>query len=320
MEPMVRTEHLRKHFGKTVAVSDLDLLVERGTVVGLIGPNGAGKSTILKILATLLRPSAGNAWVDGRSVSDKAALVRRSIGYMPDVSGLYEEMVVRDYLRFFCAVYGIKGAAAQTTMDTALSLTGLTDKADQVCGGLSRGMSQRLHLARVLLHDPALLLLDEPASGLDPRARIEFRDLVLTLRGMGKTLLISSHILSELGEVCDALVIIEKSRLVFQGTVADALGRLRDEGSVFEVVIQEDPSEGRTVGDLRELVRGLPYVDAVRDGEKTASLLIRFQKDFRDHHVLNASLVARGYRIERFAEQSLRLEDAFLHLTKGLLQ
>lgn len=320
MDLMVTTKRLRKTFKKTVAVKGLDLEVQTGDVVGLIGPNGAGKSTTLKMLATLLRPTAGDATVAGHSVSREPARVRRAIGYMPDVCGLYEEMLVHEYLRFFCSVYGTRGQKAEQIIDDVVSLTGLDGKINDACGGLSRGMSQRLHLARVLLHDPKLLLLDEPASGLDPRARIEFKDLVLTLKGMGKTLIISSHILSELGEMCDAIAVIEQSELVYQGPVEAAMDQVRDEGRIFDLVIMEEPSEGRTVADLGEVVGGFEYVDAVRDAEQAGALLVRFKPGFRDVYRLNQELVARGFRVERFAEQELRLEEAFLHITKGIVQ
>ena len=320
MGTLVEIEGLGKRFGKMWAVNELSLTIDDGTVVGFIGPNGAGKTTTLKMLATILRPTVGDATIAGHSLTHDRQEIRRAIGYMPDVCGLYEEMIVEEYLRFFAAVYKIRGAEAERAIESALSVTGLESKASGPCGDLSRGMSQRLHLARVLLHDPKLLLLDEPASGLDPRARIEFRDLVLTLRNMGKTLIISSHILSEVGEMCDSIAIIEKSALVYSGPVEAVSERMQAEGRVFRLRCRDEPDEGRSVGDLAELVRGLPYVDAVREGDRGGELMIRFASEWNDTFELNRELVGRSYKVEHFGEEKLRLEDAFLHLTKGVTQ
>ena len=320
MGALVEIDNLGKRFGKVWAVQNLSLSIEEGTVLGFIGPNGAGKTTTLKMLATILRPTMGEARIDGHTLSRDRNAIRRAIGYMPDVCGLYEEMVVEEYLRFFAAIYHIRGAEARKAVSGALSVTGLEDKAGALCGDLSRGMSQRLHLARVLLHDPKLLLLDEPASGLDPRARIEFRDLVLTLRGMGKTLIISSHILSELGEMCDSIAIVEKSELVYSGPVDAVSEKIQAEGRVFRLRCRQELADGRSHGDLVETVRGMEYVDAVRDGEREGELMVRFRAGFAEQHALNRELIERGYKVEHFGEERIRLEDAFMHLTKGVTQ
>lgn len=321
MAPIVEIKKLCKRFSAgTMAVYDLSFEVGEGEVLGFIGPNGAGKSTTLKILATILKPTSGDAIVGGASVVRQPALVRRLIGYMPDVCGLYDEMLVADYLRFFASVYGIKRQAADRSVADVLALTGLSGKADATCGALSRGMSQRLHLARVLLHDPKLLLLDEPAAGLDPRARIEFRDLVLTLKKMGKSLIISSHILSELGEMCDSIAVIEKSKLVYAGKVEGATDRVADLGRVYRIQIIEEPDKGHTRNDLLETLRGRPFVDAARDGDRPGQVLVRFKPDFKDFASLNRDLIERQWLVEEFGEERVRLEDAFLHLTKGIVQ
>lgn len=315
MKTLVETRDLSKDFGSTKAVDSVSFRLEEGEVMGFIGPNGAGKSTTLKMLATVLKPSSGTALIDGYSVRDDKQRVRRLIGYMPDVCGLYEEMLVHEYLRFFCSVYGKRGKAAEKSIDDVLGLTGLESKINETCMSLSRGMSQRLHLARVLLHDPKLLLLDEPASGLDPHARLEFRDLVATLKGLGKTLIISSHILSELGEMCDTITVIEQSKLVYSGTLESANDQVRSEGRVFELRARVEAEH--SAADLLEISRGFPFVDAVREGDEPGSVHVRFKPDYEDFFNLNAELVKRGFKIESFSEEELRLEEAFMHLTRG---
>ena len=209
---MIETKSLTKKYGDLIALNNLNLTVEEGECVGFIGPNGAGKTTTIKILATLLRPSWGEARINGLSVGPvNARDVRRMIGYVPDYFGVYEGMVTTEYLEFFAANYGIHGKERKSAVQDVLDLTDLSTKADDDVNGLSRGMKQRLSVARVLLHDPKLLLLDEPASGLDPRARIEMRELLKELHRMGKTILISSHILLELADLVSSVVIIELS-------------------------------------------------------------------------------------------------------------
>ncbi len=320
MAALVEIDKLTKRFGSFPAVTDLSLEIEEGSVLGFIGPNGAGKSTTLKMLATIVRPSSGDARIAGHSIKQDSDRIRWLIGYMPDVCGLYEDMRVHEYLRFFANVYRITSTKAEKAIDETLDLVGLEGKSDSLCGELSRGMSQRLHLARVLLHDPKLLLLDEPASGLDPRARIDFKELVSTLRGMGKTLIISSHILSELGEMCDSIAIIEKSSLVYSGSVEAVSQQVAKESRIFSVRVKEDPERSLTRGDLLETMRSLPYVEAVREGDAAGEAFVKFVPDFDDVARLNEELVRRGFRVERFGEEKTRLEDVFLHLTKGLVQ
>lgn len=320
MTNLVEIKGLTKRFGRFAAVESLDLNIEAGTILGFIGPNGAGKTTTLKMLATILRPTSGDATVAGYRLSKDRGDIRRVIGYMPDVCGLYDEMLVHEYLRFFCAVYKIRGAKATAAVDDALQITGLASKANALCGDLSRGMSQRLHLARVLLHDPDLLLLDEPASGLDPRARIEFKDLVLTLRGMGKTLIVSSHILSELGEISDTVAILEQSKLVYSGPVENISDEMHREGRVFQLRVRAEALDGRSEGDLLETLKNLPYVDAVREGNSAGNLMVRFKPEHVEYFLLNQELIGRGFKVEHFGEVKVGLEDAFIHLTKGLVQ
>src|SRR5437588_884797 len=224
---MIETRDLTKMYGELYALDRLTLKLERGDVYGFIGPNGAGKTTTMRILATLLNPTWGEATVNGYSIYNGAKDIRRVMGYMPDFFGVYDDMKVIEYLEFFAAAYRIKGAERRKKCDQVLELVDLGYKRDALVTSLSRGMTQRLGLARVLLHEPQVLLLDEPASGLDPRARIEMRELLKELRSMGKTILVSSHILPELADICNKIGIIERGKLLFDGDVASAIKQVR---------------------------------------------------------------------------------------------
>src|SRR5438477_8046490 len=224
---MIETNDLTKMYGDLYALNRLNLTLHQGDVYGFIGPNGAGKTTTMRILATLLNPSWGEATVCGYSIYTGSKEIRRVIGYMPDFFGVYDDMKVIEYLEFFAAAYRIKGPARKKICEEVLELVDLTYKRDALVTSLSRGMTQRLGLARVLLHDPQVLLLDEPASGLDPRARIEIRALLKELRSMGKTILVSSHILPELADICNKIGIIERGKLLFDGDVESAIRQVR---------------------------------------------------------------------------------------------
>ncbi len=213
--PMIQTTNLSKRYGEFVALSNLNLSINEGDCFGFIGPNGAGKTTTIKILGTLLKPSSGQAMINGLTVGYQNRQIRPIIGYVPDFMGAYDDVTVTEYLEFFAAAYSIHGDERVRVVGDVLDLTDLSYKRDAEVNSLSRGMQQRLSVARVLLHDPKVLLLDEPASGLDPRARIEMRELLKELRRMGKTIIISSHILHELAELCNAVGIIEQGKLVF---------------------------------------------------------------------------------------------------------
>src|SRR5215212_3521011 len=220
---VVETSHLTRRYGTFVALDDLNLTIERGSIFGFIGPNGAGKTTTMRILSTLLAPSAGQAWVSGYPVTEEPHEVRRRIGYMPDFFGVYDNMKVWESLDFFAASYNVPASRRPALTDDLLALVDLSVKRDSFVEELSRGMKQRLCLARTLVHEPDLLILDEPASGLDPRARIELRELVKELRSLGKTILVSSHILSELTEMCTHVAIIERGKLLVNGKIGDIL-------------------------------------------------------------------------------------------------
>src|SRR6201981_2237068 len=224
---MIETNDLTKMYGELYALNRLNLTLEKGDVYGFIGPNGAGKTTTMRILATLLNPTWGEATVCGYSIYTGAKEIRRTIGYIPDFFGVYDDMKVIEYLEFFAAAYRIKGPARKKICEEVLELVDLTYKRDALVTSLSRGMTQRLGLARVLLHDPQVLLLDEPASGLDPRARIEMRALLKELRNMWKKLMVSSHILPELADICNKIGIIERGQLIFNGDVQSAIKEVR---------------------------------------------------------------------------------------------
>src|SRR5881392_3328667 len=239
---MIETNNLTKKYGELYALKNLTVKLVQGDVYGFIGPNGAGKTTTMRILATLLNPSWGEASVCGYSIYTGAKEIRWSIGYMPDFFGVYDDMKVTEYLEFFAAAYRITGPDRRKKVDQVLDLVDLQYKRDALVTSLSRGMTQRLGLARVLLHEPQVLLLDEPASGLDPRARIEMRELIKELRSMGKTILVSSHILPELADICNKIGIIERGQLIFNGDIESAIRKVRG-NFVFTVSVGPERNE-----------------------------------------------------------------------------
>jgi ABC-2 type transport system ATP-binding protein len=311
LAPAIATERLTKRYGPLTALDALTLELERGDVFGFIGPNGAGKSTTMKILAGLLEPSSGSARVMGKSVAGHGDFVRRNVGYMPDFIGVYEDLKVSEYLEFFASAYGIPRKRRKTIVNDVLELTDLRHKQDAFVESLSRGMTQRLSLARVLVHDPPILLLDEPASGLDPRARIEIRELLKELQRLGKTILVSSHILSELGEFCNKLGIIERGKLLVAGTVGELMTRARAQ-PVISVQVVGDPALAGLA------LQADPRVDQVqRQGDE---LLVTLRDPAAHHGFLVERLVAAGIQVHSLAPHQLSLEDVFLRLTKGLVQ
>lgn len=312
---MIRISNLSKRYGQLVALNKLDLEVPEGETLGFIGPNGAGKTTTIRILATLLEATGGTAEVCGKNVRRQPHRVRELIGYMPDFCGVYEDMRVLEYLHFFAAAYGIGHAKAAGVVRDVLQLTDLAEKADAPAHSLSRGMQQRLQLARVLLHDPKVLLLDEPASGLDPRARIEIRMLLKELRAMGKTILISSHILVELAEICTSIAIIERGNLLYHGNVADALTAARQlRGAAIFIGVEGRMEEARAVLEGLEGVRGARICGEVIEVEIDREVHDWTTAEFFD------VMVERGFRLNRLEDEKASLEDAFLHLTKGAVQ
>ncbi len=257
MTPIVETRGLTKQYGSFRALDDLNLKIEPGVVFGFIGPNGAGKTTSMRILATLLTPTAGEAWVGGYSVVREAKKVRDILGYMPDNFGVYDNMKVWEYLDFFAATYGIPTARRLGLIDDLLTLVDLYDKREGYVEALSRGMKQRLCLARTLVHDPQLLILDEPASGLDPRARIELRALLRQLGALGKTVIVSSHILTEMADICDEVGIIERGRLLASGSIAELLRQVQTNRMVLARIMPDARLDDEAIA---ERVRTIPGV------------------------------------------------------------
>ncbi len=310
--PIIETINLTKRYGDLVALNNLSMAIEEGDCFGFIGPNGAGKTTTIKILATLLRPTWGEARIAGLSVGPVSARqVRSLIGYVPDYFGSYPDMCVREYLEFFAAAYSIHGAKRRQVCDDVLALTDLSYKVEDEVNGLSRGMKQRLSLARVLLHDPRVLLLDEPASGLDPRARIEIRELLKELHRLGKTILISSHILLELADLCNKVGIIERGQLVFTGTVTEILEKARVGRVVHVAVAERQPS-------ALELIKQLPGVASAQAQDH--DIRVALDGPQADPSLIARRLVEAGYRLIRLQEEQVNLETAFMRLTQGLVQ
>jgi len=307
----VQTSGLTRMYGAIPALYGLDLTVHQGDLFGFIGSNGAGKTTTLRILATFLAPSAGTAQVLGHDVVREADAVRHVIGYMPDFFGVYKDMEVTEYLDFFGACYKIPTARREKTVNDVLELVGLSEKRGALIGALSRGMQQRLGLARVLIHDPRLLLLDEPASGLDPRARIEMMAILQELQRLGKTILISSHILSELQTLCNRVAIIEKGRLIYSGPVQGVRDQMA-QGRVVWVRVAGDPAPAT------ELLKTRPEVAEVAtvDGE----LKVTLAGHDIDHSIVADVLVRGGARLLELREDELGLEEVFLRVTKGETQ
>ncbi|HEY77139.1 MAG TPA: ABC transporter ATP-binding protein [Thermoflexia bacterium] len=313
MAPVIETRGLTKRYGQRLAVADLDLVVEEGSVFGFVGPNGAGKTTTMRILATLLKPTAGEAWVAGHSVTKDRRAVRRAIGYMPDFFGVYGEMRVWEYLDFFAACYEIPSAVRPRLVNDLLELVDLAHRREDYVDSLSRGMKQRLCLARALVHDPQVLILDEPASGLDPRARVEIRELIRELQAMGKTVFVSSHILSEIEEVCTHIGIIEAGRLVISGPLEEVRRRLRPHR-----LVRVGLADGRAEA-ARAWLAGQEGVAEVSLPEGDGDLRVAFSGDDAALAALLAAMTAAGFAVIRFYEEEEGLEEVFLHLTKGIV-
>ncbi len=306
---MIETHDLTKMYGELYALNRLNLTLHQGDVYGFIGPNGAGKTTTMRILATLLNPSWGEATVCGYSIYTGSKEIRRVIGYMPDFFGVYDDMKVIEYLEFFASAYRIKGPARRKICEEVLELVDLTYKRDALVTSLSRGMTQRLGLARTLLHDPQVLLLDEPASGLDPRARIEMRALLKELRNMGKTILVSSHILPELADICNKIGIIEQGRLLVNGEVTDVMKQVRS-----DIVLNIAVADRQT--DAANLLESQPEVESVHD--KNGILIVKLNEGVNQYGFLASRLIHQGYDLILFKEDEINLETAFMHLTKGI--
>lgn len=306
---MIQIQNLRKRYGKMEALKGLTLEIEKGTVFGFVGPNGAGKSTTMSILATLLEPTSGQAYVGGYEVTRYPKEVRKLIGYMPDFFGVYDNLTAEEYLDFYGANYDIPAVERKQIIPQLLELVNLTHKRDAYVDSLSRGMKQRLGLARSLVHNPEVLILDEPASGLDPRARIELREILKELRDMGKTIIISSHILPELAEMCDVIGIVEEGNLVSFGRVEEIYAKMQEQ-RVLRIRLLDQVEEAMT--RLREM----PVVTSVtREGNW---IVAGFSGNDEQQVELLRELTAAGFPVAAFNEAVGDLEEIFLEITKGV--
>ncbi len=309
--PLVELINLRKEYKNLVAVKGLSLTLEPGDIFGFIGPNGAGKTTTIKMLATLLEPTGGIARVDGINVAENPEAVRSVIGYMPDAFGVYDDFKVWEYLDFFAAAYKVPKIDRPGLIDMALELTTLTVKKDAYVDELSRGMKQRLCLAKTLIHDPKVLLLDEPASGLDPRARIEIKELLKELKSMGKTIIVSSHILPELADFCTSVGIIERGEMIVAGPIEAIMQQVLG-GRVLEIRVPDI--------DRQKAVELLPSVEHVQSVKQIGETLrVDYSGTLDDQSDVLLALIHGGIRVQSFAEQETDLEDIFLRVTKGLV-
>jgi ABC-2 type transport system ATP-binding protein len=316
-ENIIETRDLVKKFGKFTAVNGLSLEVPAGSIYGFVGPNGAGKTTTMRILTTLTRPTSGEAFVAGRSVLNEPRAVRRSIGYMPDEFGVYDDMRVWEYLDFFAACYDIPESERKRLIEDLLQLVDLAHRRDDMVDKLSRGMKQRLSLARTLAHDPAVLILDEPASGLDPRARVEIRELLVELARMGKTIFFSTHILADVSEICTHIGIVEAGQIIAQGSMAEMRAQLQPHREITVTV--RDAAAAETV---RALVASAPDVINVavldpKDGR--SRVRIDFTGDDDGVAALNQKLAGAGVAILGFTEETKDLEAMFMRVTKGIV-
>ncbi|MBE2248512.1 MAG: ABC transporter ATP-binding protein [Myxococcus sp.] len=325
---LLEVRNLSRHYGNLRAVDDVSFNVEAGTILGFIGPNGAGKSTTMRILATLDVPTAGEVLLDGKSVVERPDQARPLIGYMPDRYGTYDDMTVFEFLDFFARAYGQKGRARVERVDSVMDFTGVLPLKDKLTSELSKGMKQRVALGRTLLHDPRLLILDEPADGLDPRARIELRELLRALATQGKAVLISSHILTELSEICDSCAIIEQGKLLATGPVSEILHRSQGAAPSTEVELKLFATGEALEPALQRAERLLLEQPLVKSVVVAQDLLrVRLELDagaeakasWVDEACarLLAVLVREGVPVCRFQTRQLDLEDAFLHVTKG---
>jgi ABC-2 type transport system ATP-binding protein len=306
---VIETHDLTKKYGDMYAIQGIELTLYEGDLFGFIGPNGAGKTTTMRILSTLLNPTLGEAYVCGYSIYNHPKEIRRLVGYMPDFFGVYDDMKVIEYLEFFAAAYRITGATRRKRCEEMLEIVDLTFKRDAFANTLSRGQTQRLGLARVLLHDPKVLFLDEPLSGLDPRARIEMRNLLKQLGEMGKTIVVSSHILPELADVCNKIGIIDKGVMEISASVADVMKQVRQHG-VLNIAVAENQAEAAKLLRDEEIVRDITSHDT--------HLVVTLHQQDADYSGLASKLIENGFRLNLLQEEEISLEDAFMTLTKGV--
>jgi len=305
---MLAVKNLNKRYGRYQAVTDLNFEVTEGEIFGFVGPNGAGKTTTMKIMCGLLRATSGEITLDGVDVITHSKRIKEKIGYMPDFFGVYDDLKVNEYLEFYASIYNIKGQARKKITDDLLELVDLGSKREAYVDSLSRGMKQRLCLARSLVHNPRLLVLDEPASGMDPRARVEMKEILKNLKGMGKTIIISSHILSELAELCTSIGIIDKGRMIISGSVDEIMQQVYSKKIIKVKVIDR-------LDDALMILKEYPFIDKVVFGEDTIKASFDGGEDEMSRVL--SSLVGKGIPVISFAQMDGNLEDVFMKVTKG---
>ncbi|MDA0587706.1 MAG: ABC transporter ATP-binding protein [Planctomycetota bacterium] len=309
---MIEIRQLTKRYGDLVAVNHIDLKLSEGDVFGFIGPNGSGKTTTMRMIATLLQPDYGEAYVCGKSIYTHAQEIRRLVGFMPDFFGVYEDMTVVEYLEFFAAAYRVPVDKRRGVVEEKLELVDMAFKRDAMVNQLSRGQTQRIGLARVLLHEPQVLLLDEPASGLDPRARIEIRNLLKRLGELNKTVIVSSHILPELADVCTRVGMIEKGDLIVDGHVDEVMRKARKR-IVLHIQVNGNTDKAAALIEQHDLVESVEV-------DSTATILTTLMPGTLDYSDLPSDIIAGGLKLKLFREEEVNLETAFMELTKGLVQ
>lgn len=308
---MIETRQLTKRYGHLIAVNEINLSLKEGDVFGFIGPNGSGKTTTMRMIATLLNPDYGEAYVCGKSIYTNQRDIRRLVGYMPDFFGVYDDMTVIEYLEFFAAAYRINGPGRRKVCEDKLELVDMAFKRDAMVNQLSRGQTQRIGLARTLLHEPQVLLLDEPASGLDPRARIEIRNLLKKLGELKKTVIVSSHILPELADVCTRVGMIEKGNLIVDGYVDEVMRKARQQ-IMLQIRVKENMDKAAQLLEKSDLVSKVEIIKGTIDAT--------LKSDTFDYSSLPTLLIEHGYQLTLFREEEVNLETAFMSLTKGLVQ
>ena len=306
---MIKTENLTKKYGELYAIKGIDLELDKGDLFGFIGPNGAGKTTTMRIIATLSEPTWGEAYIGDYSIYNNPKEIRRLVGYMPDFFGVYDDMKVIEYLEFFAAAYRINGPARRKRCDEMLEVVDLEFKRDAFANTLSRGQTQRLGLARVLLHDPQVLLLDEPLSGLDPRARIEMRNLLRRLGQMGKTIIVSSHILPELADICNKVGIIDRGVLEVSAEVAEVMKRVR-ERTVLHIDVADEKDAAKSALDTH------PLVEQVIEGD--GHFIVTLVDEAENYSDISTFLIQQNFKLTLFREEEVNLESAFMTLTRGV--
>lgn len=309
---MIETRNLTKRYGSLIAANDITLRLDQGDVFGFIGPNGSGKTTTMRMIATLLAPDHGEAYVCGKSIYTDQEEIRRLVGFMPDFFGVYDDMTVIEYLEFFAAAYRIDSSRRRKVVEEKLELVDMAFKRDAMVNELSRGQTQRIGLARTLLHDPEVLLLDEPASGLDPRARIEIRGLLRRLGEMKKTVIVSSHILPELADVCTRVGMIEKGHMIVDGNVAEVMRKARQR-IMLQIRVRERTDQAAKLLEQLDCVEKIAVT-------KDQILETTLKPSVEDYSSIPAALIQAGFALMLFREEEVNLETAFLQLTQGLVQ